>query len=198
MRRRKCIYTIPSHTSLVSQLRFESKSFFFRSISCASILSLSLSLSRSLSLALSLSHSSSLSPSLSDQEMHLRLTKYSVQRQQAATKIRTILLASTHQTSTSSSTSKSHICRHLLDQLQSIETQWVNTANELASMSQIEPILIKQMLRNIARELKVLTPSSECEVTELTLESVQKSCELYEVFLYSTCIQYNFSVCAQA
>ena len=115
--------------------------------------------------------------------MHLKLTKYSVQRQQAATKIRNILLHSTHQKSPSppSSTSNSQICAHLLEQLQSIETQWVNTANELASMSQLEPILIKQMLRNIARELKDLTPSCEYEVTELTLDSVQKSCELYEV-----------------
>lgn len=117
--------------------------------------------------------------------MHLKLIKYSVQREQAAAKIRNILLASTHQSTGTvtafPSAHSSHISTQLLNQLQSIETQWVNTVNELASMSQLEPILIKQMLRNIARELKEVTPPCKQEVIELELEKVQTSCEHYRV-----------------
>lgn len=122
----------------------------------------------------------------------MKLAKYSVQREQAANKIRNILLLSTHQSSTSSTSSfsshsstssaQSQICIQLLEQLQSIETQWVNTVNDLSSMNRQEPILIKQMLKNTAKEVKKLAASVDSKTEEeLDLETVRKSYELNKV-----------------
>ena len=115
--------------------------------------------------------------------MHTKLTKFSAQRQQAATKIRSILLVSTHHTpgASTAAAKNSHISAQLLEQLQSIETQWVNTVNELASMPRLESILVKQSLRNIAVEVKEVTSQSEQEVTELDLDAVQRLCKHCEV-----------------
>ena len=111
----------------------------------------------------------------------MKLAKFSAQRQQAASKIRSILLVSTP----TSTVQNSHISAQLLEQLQSIETQWVNTVNELAAMPRLESILIKQSLRNIAVEVKEISLQSEQEVMELELEALQKLCKHCEVCVHT-------------
>lgn len=120
--------------------------------------------------------------------MHLKLAQYSTQRQEAASKIRNLLLASTCNPLPSQSPSQSppDVGLQLLEQLRHIETQWVNAIHDLMNIHQLEPILVKQMLHNIAKELK----SFEAVFPELTcnginLENLIKKRELCDVRMTS-------------
>ena len=118
--------------------------------------------------------------------MHHKLAQQSSLRQEAATKIRDIILSTTTAASPSSSSSSSptpsEYSLKLLDQLKSIETQWVNAINDLMNMRQLEPVLIKQMIQNIAKELKVLEAAfPELEYGGIDLETIKKTQGLCQV-----------------
>lgn len=111
------------------------------------------------------------------QEMHLTLAQQSSLRQDAAAKIRSLLLSSTRH---ASSASESDL--RLLEQLKNIETQWVNAVHDLMNMGQLEPILIKHMLQNIGKSLKILEPMfNELECDEIDLDCLKEKRALCEV-----------------
>jgi hypothetical protein len=111
--------------------------------------------------------------------MHLQLASQSSTRQNAAVKIRDLLLASTASTSPDTPASESSL--QLLEQLRNIETQWINAVHDLTNMQQLEPILIKQMLQNIAKELKTMEPIfSELDCDNNDLEVIKNKLKLCE------------------
>lgn len=62
--------------------------------------------------------------------------------------------------------------------------QWVNVINELANMAQLESLLFKRMLRNIAKELKTLDEFSlEVQYQGMDLEILVKKAKLCKVGL---------------
>lgn len=112
--------------------------------------------------------------------MHYKLAEQSSLRQEAATKIRSLLLSSTRDSSPS--TISSEFSLQLLDQLRNIETQWVNTIHDLMNANQLEPILIKQTIQNIAKELKSLeTAFPELEYEGIDLQTIKRTCDLCKV-----------------
>ena len=119
--------------------------------------------------------------------MHFKLAHHSKQRKQAASRIRDLLFDSTqsHPSVTSiSPTNKTQpsYSLQLLEQLRNIEMQWVNVVNDLTNMQQLEPILIKNMIRNMAKEVKSLEPFfAEMECKGINLEVITLKCDLCEV-----------------
>lgn len=109
--------------------------------------------------------------------MHLRLAGHSECRKEAALRIRALLL---HSQQSNSPPPSSYI--KLLESLRSIEMQWVNVINDLLNMPRLEPVLYKQMLQNVARELKSLeTLYGELESKGVNLEftkRLQEQCEV--------------------
>ncbi len=118
--------------------------------------------------------------------MHIQLAQHSNRRKNAATKIRDIVLHSTQRhdnqpADLSNSQPPPHAIK-LLEQLRSIETQWVNVTHSLMNMHQLEPILLKTMITNIAKEVKGLEqvfPAVECQ--GLKLDEITKQSCLCEV-----------------
>ena len=132
------------------------------------------------------------------QEMHLKMARFSDKRKQAAAKIRELVLYSTQRheslpTDLSHTQPPPHTIK-LLEQLKSVETQWVNVAHSLMNMQQLEPILLKTMVTNIAKEVKGLEkvyPAIECEGLKLEEISERYSlCEVSLIFLTSRRIPY--------
>lgn len=119
--------------------------------------------------------------------MHHKLAQQSFTRQEAASRIRGIILSSTSPPPSSSSSlsptsPSSDYSLKLLDQLNSIETQWVNVIHDLMNMSKLEPALIKQMIQNIAKELKQLEAAfPELEYGGIDLETIKRTQELCQV-----------------
>ena len=118
--------------------------------------------------------------------MHHRLAQQSFTRQKAASRIRGIILSSTSPPPSASPLSPtsppSEYSLKLLDQLKGIETQWVNVIHDLMNMSKLEPALIKQMIQNIAKELKQLEAAfPELEYGGIDLETIKKTQELCQV-----------------
>ena len=61
--------------------------------------------------------------------------------------------------------------------------QWVNVINELANMTQLEPLLFKRMLRNVAQELKTMEGFSvESQYQGMDLEILVKKAKLCKVW----------------
>ena len=111
--------------------------------------------------------------------MHLRLAQQSSLRHDAATKIRNLLLSSTHTSSASESDLR------MLEQLKDIEMQWVNAVHDLMNMNQLEPILIKQMLQNIGKNLKTVEPLfSQLDCDGIDVEYIKERKTHCEVFNY--------------
>ena len=118
--------------------------------------------------------------------MHIKLAHQSNRRKNTASKIRDLVLHSTHkqgdQPADLSHARPSPDTFKLLEQLRSIETQWVNVTHSLMNMHQLEPILLKNMLTNIAKEVKGLEqvyPAIECD--NLKLDEITRRFHLCEV-----------------
>ncbi len=119
--------------------------------------------------------------------MHIKLAGLSDKRKNSAAKIRDLILHSTqpshdNQPTDLSNTQPPPSTFKLLEQLKSIETQWVNVTHSLMNMHQLEPILLKNMITNIAKEVKGLQhvyPAVECDC--LKLDELKKRFNLCEV-----------------
>lgn len=111
--------------------------------------------------------------------MHHKLAEQSGLRQEAATKIRNLLFTPSD---SSPPSSPSPISLQLLDQLRNIETQWVNVIHDLMNAHQLEPILIKHTIQNIAKELKSLEAAFPgLDYEGIDLETIHKTLELCQV-----------------
>ena len=118
--------------------------------------------------------------------MHDKLARHSNRRKSTASKIRDLVLHSTqrhdHQPADLSHSQPPPHTFKLLEQLRSIETQWVNVSHSLLNVHQLEPILLKTMITNIAKEVKGLEqvyPAIECN--GLKLDDITKQFNLCEV-----------------
>ena len=133
--------------------------------------------------------------------MHIKLAQLSDKRKNAAAKIRDLILYSTQSHDNHQPTDLSHTLPppntfKLLEQLKSIETQWVNVTHSLMNMHQLEPILLKNMITNIAKEVKGLQqvyPAVECDC--LKLDELSRRSNLCEVSLQQfQCYCYNYKL----
>ena len=64
-------------------------------------------------------------------------------------------------------------CQDLLDQLCEVDTQWVNVVRDLGEMPVLECILLRQMFRNVSREVAAMeTALPEFDNRGLGIEEV--------------------------